>query len=89
MATQEEAISTLVDAFEKEHPERVETVRTERLQNYLEQVYAEVLRGEHLAKSDDVLEEESGNAGISRQEYEALVNLAAHAAADGATSQHK
>jgi hypothetical protein len=77
-----ESVSRLVDAFRRDHPEYAERLKRQTLCRYLEQVFAEVLRGEHVAKTEERLEAESNAAGIEKADYEALVNLAAHAATD-------
>ena len=82
MATGPVAVSRLVESFERDHPEYFERLNKEALRRFLEQVYAEVLRGEHVAKTEEQLQRESQAAGIEKPDYEALVNLAAHAATD-------
>jgi hypothetical protein len=72
----------LVDSFEREHPQYAESLNKKALQRLLEQAYAEVLQGDHRAKTEEQLEEEGHAAGIEKSEYEALVNLAVHAATD-------
>jgi len=77
-----ETVSRLVE----EYTEYAETLHHEALQHYLEHVFAEVIRGEHTAKTEEELESESQDAGIERQNYGALVNLTAHAADGGSTA---
>jgi hypothetical protein len=63
-----DAVAEFVAQFAREHPERAETLQPEALQRYLEQVYGEVLRGVHLAKTEQQLHDESEDAGIRRDE---------------------
>jgi hypothetical protein len=76
-----EAVSKLIDAFAKDHPERTGLGRAS-LQRDLEQVYVEVVNGTYTAPTPEHMEARSEAAGIEANEYLALVNLAAHAATD-------
>jgi hypothetical protein len=77
-----ETVMRLVDAFEREHAEYAEQLDKHVLRRFLEQTYAEVLRGENRAKTEERLDKESRAAGIKKSDYEALVNLVTHAATD-------
>jgi hypothetical protein len=46
----------LVAAFDREHPEYSTRLNRDVLIGSLEQVYGEVLRGDHLAKTEEQLE---------------------------------
>ena len=77
-----EMMLRVVDSFEREHPEYAESLNKGVLRRFLEQVYSEVLRGDHVAGTEARLNAESRSSGIKKPDYEALVNLVAHAAAD-------
>jgi hypothetical protein len=73
-------VLAIVGEFTQQHPELLETLQADLLQLHLEHVYDAVVRGRFHAKTDEELITESERCGITRQQYEALVNLAAHAA---------
>jgi hypothetical protein len=77
-----ETASKLVDGFRREHPEHAESLKSETLVRFLEQAYHRVLAGDYVAKTEEQLDRESRASGIEKPEYEALINLATHSAAD-------
>ena len=78
----QETVTRLIEAFRRDHAAKLPNLNVVALQRRLEQVYAEVLRGEHLAKTDEALTAESEEVGIERSDYLDLVNMTAHAATD-------
>lgn len=78
----QESVSRLIEAFRRDHAAKLPNLNVIALQRRLEQVYSEVLRGDHLAKTDEALTAESEEVGIDRKDYLDLVNMTAHAATD-------
>lgn len=78
----QQSVTRLIEAFRRDHAAKLPNLNVVALQRRLEQVYAEVLRGDHLAKSDEALSAEAEEVGIERKDYLDLVNMTAHAATD-------
>jgi len=80
--TPQESVTRLIEAFRRDHAAKLPDLNVVALQSRLEEVYSEVLRGDHLAKTEETLTAESEEVGIERRDYLDLVNMTAHAATD-------